>query len=121
MSENKIYSFIGLARKAGKLALGESLTEQAVKRGKAELVLITQDASDNTKNKIETAVYGRNIPMLQFGSKEKLGHILGKTFFSAIAVTDKGFAERIKTMIEQDFNNDNTAHGGGFFEQTKNS
>lgn len=121
MSEDKIYSFIGLARKAGKLALGEALTEQAVKRGKAELVIITRDASDNTKKKIETALFGKNIPVLQFGSKERLGHMLGKALFSVIAVTDKGFSGEIEKMIEHCFNNDNTAHGGGFFEQTKNS
>lgn len=114
MSEDKIYSFIGLARKAGKLALGEALAEQAIKRGKAQLVIVAKDASDNTRKKIETALFGKNIPMLRFGSREKLGHMLGKSFFSVIAVTDKGFSEEIKKMIEHCFNNDNTAHGGGF-------
>lgn len=121
MWENKIYSFIGLARKAGAIVTGEGLTEQAVKREKALLVLVTHDASINTRKKIETVLYDKNIPLLEFGHKEKLGHMLGKTFFSVIAVTDRGFAERIKQLIEQEYNNDNTAHGGGFFEQTKNS
>lgn len=121
MSEDKIYSFIGLARKAGAVAMGEPLSEQAVKRGKAQLVLVTRDASENTKKKIETALFGRNVLMLKFGDKEMLGKMLGKAFLSVIAITDVGFSERIKEMIEQNFNNDNTAHGGGFFEQTKNS
>jgi ribosomal protein L7Ae-like RNA K-turn-binding protein len=111
---NRIYSFIGLARKAGAVAMGEALAEQAVKRKKACLVLVTLDASDNTVKKIETALYGSDIPMIRFGNKEDLGHILGKSAFSVIAITDKGFSERIKTLIEQNSNNDNTAHGGGF-------
>ncbi len=111
---NRIYSFIGLARKAGKVALGEPLAEQAVKRNKACLVLVTEDASDNTIRKIETALHGSNIPMIRFGKKEELGQILGKAFFSVIAITDQSFSERIKELIKQNSNNDNTAHGGGF-------
>ena len=121
MWEDKIYSFIGLAKKAGAILAGEALSEQAVKRGKAYLVIITEDASLNTRKKIETALYNSNIPMIEFGQKDKLGQRLGKTFFSVISVTNRGFADRIKELIEQNENNDNTAHGGGFFEQTKNS
>lgn len=114
LMSDKIYSFIGLARKAGAVALGESLAEQAVKRQKAFLVLVTFDASDNTLRKIETALYGSNIPMIRFGQKDRLGQMLGKSFLSVIAITDEGFSERIKELIEQNSNNDNTAHGGGF-------
>lgn len=120
MSEDRIYGFLGIARKAGALALGESLAEQAVKRGKAHIVLVTNDASDNTKKKIETSCFSQNVPIVLFGDKEKLGHMLGKTFISVVAVTDKGFSDRIHELIEQN-NNNNTAHGGGFFEQTKNT
>ena len=87
MQKNKIYSFIGLARKAGAIAAGEGLAEQAVKRGKAYLVLITHDASLNTIKKIRTAIYGRNIPLVEFGCKEQ-PHA-GEDLFSVIAVTDR--------------------------------
>lgn len=121
MWENKIYSFIGLARKAGAIVTGEGLTEMSLKKGKACLVIITEDASHNTRKKIETALYNSNIPLIEFGQKEKLGRSLGKSFLSVISVTDRGFADRIRELIEQNENKDNTAHGGGFFEQTKNS
>lgn len=114
MSESNIYSFIGLARKAGAVALGESMAHQAVKKDAAHLVLITHDASENTRKKIETALYGTNIPALTFGTKERLGQMLGKTFLSVVAITEKGFAERVYKLIEQNQKDDNTAHGGGF-------
>ena len=118
MRENKIYSFIGLDREAGAVAMGEGLAEQAVKRGKAYLVLIADDAASNTAKKIRTAVYGRNVPLVGFGKKEQLGQILGKTFVSVIAVTDRSFAERIKELVELENNNDNSSYGGDFVEQT---
>jgi len=106
MWKNKVYSFIGLTKKAGAIAAGEVPAELAVKRGKAYMVIIADDASQNTKKKIDSAVYGRNIPLVRFGSKEQLGHILGKPYISVIAVTGRSFAERIKEMIDQNHNND---------------
>ena len=40
---------IGLAQKAGKIVSGEFATEKAVKTGKAALVIVAGDASENTK------------------------------------------------------------------------
>ena len=45
-------SLVGLAAKAGKVVSGEFATEKAVKTQKAFLVIIAQDASENTRKKI---------------------------------------------------------------------
>jgi len=45
MLENRIYSFLGLARKANKLAAGYESCERLLKAGKAELVIVAEDAS----------------------------------------------------------------------------
>ena len=44
-------SYLGLATRAGKVQSGEFSTEKSVKSGKAALVLVAGDASDNTKKK----------------------------------------------------------------------
>ena len=115
MSENKIYSFIGLARKAGAVVPGEELSAKAVRQGKAHLTIIALDASENTVKKIKTALYSTNIPAVRFGTREKLGWILGKAFISVLTVTDKEFSGKLQVMID-DMNKNNTAHGGGVFE-----
>ena len=48
---NKIFSMIGMETKAGKTVSGEFATEKAVKTGKAFLVIVSEEASDNTKKK----------------------------------------------------------------------
>lgn len=53
MSQNKALSMIGLATKAGKVASGEFCTEKEVKSGRAYLVIVADDASDNTKKKFQ--------------------------------------------------------------------
>ena len=51
MSDEKLLRFIGLAMKAGKLMLGDGRAVESIRSGKAKLVLISKDASDNTKKK----------------------------------------------------------------------
>ena len=47
--QSKIFSSLGLATKAGKTQSGEFSTEKSVKSFKAFLVIVAEDASDNTK------------------------------------------------------------------------
>lgn len=48
---DKVISLLGLAERAGKIASGEFAAEKAVKTGKARLIIVAEDASDNTKKK----------------------------------------------------------------------
>ena len=57
MSQNKALSMIGLATKAGKVASGEFCTEKEVKSGRAYLVIVADDASDNTKKKFQIKIH----------------------------------------------------------------
>ena len=49
LKQDKALAMIGLAQKAGKIVSGEFATEKAVKTGKAALVIVAGDASENTK------------------------------------------------------------------------
>ena len=51
MKGNRVLSLLGLSKKAGRLVSGEFSTETAVKTGKACLVLVSREASENTKKK----------------------------------------------------------------------
>ncbi len=55
MKQDRVLSLIGLATKAGKCASGEFMTENETKSGKAALVIVAEDASDNTKKKFRDA------------------------------------------------------------------
>ena len=49
MQKDRILSMLGLAAKAGKIVSGEFSTEKAIKSGKAFLVIVSEEASENTK------------------------------------------------------------------------
>ena len=96
----KIYSYIGLAQKAGKAAAGEFLTEKAIQERKAELVLVSEEASANTKKLFTDKCNYRNIPIFYYGEKEALGKAIGKQMRTSIAITDPGMAANIAKHLE---------------------
>lgn len=99
---NRVYSFLGLAQKAGKLASGDEPCEKSIRYMKACAVVIAQDASDNTAKKFTDACRYRDIPFRLYGEKEQLGHCIGKNTRSVIAVEDSGFARRLLEMVDQE-------------------
>lgn len=101
MNQNNIYAMLGLAMKARAVVSGEVACESAVKSMKAHLVLVPTDASFNTKKLFsnKTTFYG--IPYVEFGTKDELGHAIGKDMRSSVAITDEGFAKAIITKIEK--------------------
>lgn len=96
---NKVSSLLGLATKAGKIASGEFMTEKMVKSGNAYLVMVAEDASQNTKKKFENMCKFYEVPICFFSEKESLGHAMGKELRASLAVLDEGFAKAIKKQL----------------------
>ena len=71
---------IGLATKAGKIASGEFAVESAVRKGKACLVIIASDASDNTKKSFNDMGAYYHVPVYIYGTKESLGTHTGRGY-----------------------------------------
>jgi ribosomal protein L7Ae-like RNA K-turn-binding protein len=97
---DRIYSFLGLAAKAGKLLSGDETCERAIKAGKAQLVLVSGDASGNTLKKFTDMCNFRGIQLKLFGEKEKIGRYIGKDIRSVVVITEIGFAKRLIEMID---------------------
>ena len=98
---NKILSMVGMATKAGKVASGEFSTEKAVKTGKAFLVIVSEAASENTKKMFRNMCSYYEVPMYTYGTKEELGHSMGKEFRASLAITDEGFAKSIEKRLKE--------------------
>ncbi len=92
---------VGMAMKAGKVVSGEFSTEKAVKSGKAFLVIVSDAASENTKKMFRNMCTYYEVPMYTYGSKEDLGHSMGKEFRASLAVTEEGFAKSIEKRLKE--------------------
>ena len=94
-NRQKVLNLISLAMKAGKTVSGEFSTEKAVKSGKARLVVVSEEASDNTRKMFTNQCTYYRVPICFFGRKDELGHSMGKEFRASIAIMDEGFASAL--------------------------
>ena len=102
MTQNsKVLSMLGLAAKAGKVASGEFSTEKSVKEGKACLVIVSVESSENTKKKFTNMCTFYKIPMYLYGTKDELGAAMGKEFRASLAVNDRGLAAAIQKHLDE--------------------
>ncbi|MBR5930396.1 MAG: ribosomal L7Ae/L30e/S12e/Gadd45 family protein [Lachnospiraceae bacterium] len=99
LPEHRILSQLGIATKAGKLVSGEFMAEKMIKENKAFLVIVAEDASDNTKKNFSDMCSYRNVPILFFGTKEEIGKSIGKQMRASVAITDEGFAKSISEKV----------------------
>ena len=99
MAHNKIFALMGLATKAGKVVSGEFSTENGIKDGKVKLVVVAKDASDNTKKLFKDKGAFYRVPVFEYGSKDELGHAIGKEMRASMGVTDAGFAKSLNGML----------------------
>lgn len=97
--KKKILDLIGLAMKAGKVKSGEFSTEQSVKKGRACLVIVAEDASENTKKMFRDMCRYHHVESFCFSSKIVLGHACGKEMRSSLAVEDEGLAKAIERQM----------------------
>jgi ribosomal protein L7Ae-like RNA K-turn-binding protein len=89
----KILNLLGLMRRANAITVGEDKTAEIVRAGKAKLLLLSADASDNAVRKAENLANGRNVQLLRLPfDRAELGGALGIGGCSVAAVTDLGFA-----------------------------
>lgn len=102
MKQDRVLALIGLATKAGRTVSGEFMTEREVKTGRAELVIVAGDSSDNTKKKFQNMCEFYKVPIYFYGDKDTLGHAMGKEFRASLAVLDTGFAKGIQKQLGTD-------------------
>lgn len=99
--KSKTYSMIGLATRARNLVSGEFSTEKAIKEGKAFLVIVAEDASNNTKKQFRNSCEFYHVAYREFGTKAELGHAMGKEQRASLAITNEGFANSIIKILEE--------------------
>ena len=98
---NKVLSLLGLAFRSGNLVSGEFATREAVRKKAATLVIVANDASDNTKKMFANQCKHYQVPLQCGGLTEELGHAIGKECRASIAVTDQGFADALLKQLDK--------------------
>lgn len=102
MKQNKVFSLLGIAMRGHNLVSGELQTLEAVRNGSAMLVIIAEDASDNTRKLYTDKCSFYEVPVYSYGLKEELGRAIGKDLRSSLGVCDAGLADVIIKRLEEE-------------------
>ena len=93
---DRLFNAIGLCMKAGKAQSGAFQTENAIRSGKAKLVLLEASASEATKEHYEKMCAAHGVP---FYVTETVGRAIGKDSRIVMAVTDPAFQQMIERAM----------------------
>lgn len=91
----RFWGLLSLAMRAGKLAVGEGRAQEKVRGDTASLIILSEDASDNTSKKFMNMGEYHGAAVIRAGDRYRLGNAVGKKFAVVIAVADNGFAENL--------------------------
>lgn len=100
MDEKKVLNLLSLSQRSGRIVSGEFMTQKAVKSRQACLVILAADASENTKKKFYNMGAFYQVPVVELSDKDTLGHRIGRTERSSLALLDDGFAKAVKKELE---------------------
>ncbi len=90
---HKALNYMSLARKGGRIELGEEPCGAAARAGNARLVVVASDASDHTWRRAKSYVAGTDQQCLKVPfSKDELGESIGRTSLAMAAFTDPALA-----------------------------
>lgn len=96
MANDPVLHLLGLAKKAGRLEIGEEPVGAVCRAHHARLVLLAADAAPNTRRRAAHFGEAGNVLFLELPfTKAELGFTLGRSSCAMLALTDAGFAASI--------------------------
>ncbi len=98
--DEAVFRIIGLSCRAGKAEVGEAKAEDRIKHKKSRLIIISKDASDNTKKKIKSLCQNGGVGFIEIGNREILGKFTGRESAVVLSINDESFAKRIKELAK---------------------
>ena len=99
---NNYLAFLGLAKKAGALEVGDEAARAAISAGKVRLVLIASDSSERTRSAFEFFSESANVPCITVkDTRAELGNALGRRPCAVVAVCDIGFAAALVKKLSE--------------------
>lgn len=91
MATDRLLGLLGLARRAGKLEIGEAMTAETVTAGKARAIFLANDIGEATRRKVMR--HEERVPVFTMPhDKETMGASLGFPGCAVCCLTDVGMA-----------------------------
>ena len=99
---HKALNYMSLARRGGRIELGEEPCGAAARAGHAKLIIVTSDASPHTWRRAKSYAAGTDQQCLKVPfSKDELGEAIGRSSLAMAAFTDPALALAFVKALDQ--------------------
>ena len=99
---HKALNYMSLARRGGRIELGEEPCGAAARAGHARLIVVASDASPHTWRRAKSYAAGTDQQCLKVPfSKDEMGEAIGRTSLAMAAITDASLALAFLQALEQ--------------------
>jgi len=99
---DKLLHLLGIARRAGRLSLGNDAAIEAMRKGQTKLLLLASDLSPRTAGGVRSAADEVEVTLVEAkATMDEISMALGKRT-GVIAVNDAGFAKKLLAMCAAD-------------------
>ena len=95
---NKLFGMLGLAKRAGKASTGAFICDKMIRSGRAKLVILAGDASENTKKSVRDSCRYYKVKLIEISDMAALGHATGGGDRAVVSVNDNNFAKAISDI-----------------------
>ena len=96
---NKVNGLLGICSKAGKLVVGTEAVIEAINKNLVYAVIIAEDTSDKTTQKIEKICKEKNIKLFIYGTIFENSRAIGKVNKAIIGIKDKNLSLSLEKQI----------------------
>jgi ribosomal protein L7Ae-like RNA K-turn-binding protein len=97
----KVDSYLGFAAKSRNLVSGYHTCLHNIKHKKLRLLILSEDLSENTINKLMKLSEESGIPSRIYGKSVELSKVTGNRGRGVFGITDKNFADIILKEIDE--------------------
>lgn len=101
MKRNKVESYMGFAARARSLSTGYNTCVFLLEKRKLRLLILAEDLSDNSKEKMIKAANQYGTPYRVYGTIEDLSHATGTESKGIFGIADKNLADAIVSEIDR--------------------
>lgn len=95
-------NYLGIAKRSGNLICGTDMVIKNLTTGKIKIILLANDASNNTKDKIIKKAFYYQIQVYEVFSSVELSNAVGADHLMIMAITDDGLAKAFLKEVERE-------------------
>jgi ribosomal protein L7Ae-like RNA K-turn-binding protein len=92
----KVLGLVGLGARGRLIVIGVEQTKIAAQKGSLQLVLVAQDVSRHSLEKVVPVLRARRVEMVEWPSAAELGGAVGRDTTATIGIVDQALARGIR-------------------------